>query len=879
MYPRSLRQQSFRRPFLSVFLSTLLLSTGLFGAQTARAETTPPPSPAPAVVIGHKTYAEPPLPVLPPAGGTFNDPVFGTLILRATDERDGAAPGLGTYYSHWPTFNADNSYLLIRRGETGDALVKQFNPAALSFGASHQPGGAVVAGAGTVSVNFESAVWHPTDPHLIYCFPFYYDGGMRLFTYNVVTREYKLVKDFSPWGTTQDFLAQMSVSADGDVFAFNQRRAGMGSEPVYSLVWKKSTDAVLYHEPSGGQIDEVRIDKSGQFLTIGMNTPPVIGSLRAQYLNLSTGELSSTYFTAADSPPGHGDAGTGLNAGFDRWAGGINVRPLSDVKNWRTVFQFTDEAGRVDWTQDFHGSLLARNEDWLTVGTYDDPAVTLPDYGVFEDEILQIALDGSGQVRRLCHTRSRIDNRSNTTGYWAMPKPTVSKDGRFIAFTSNWENSIGRYDLFIAVINPAPQLTGTAPTPTPTPAPPTPTPTPAPTPIPTPAPTPAPVPTPLATPTPEPTPQPTPVPTPTPGRARSSLVKARRDAQDISNSLSLTAPATQNVTSGAVSLDPAAGIAAVAAAIQQTYSEFGAERGFYEASARIETALTSALDYASRANSSVIQQQMAEAKSNLQKAIDYLELADVLMLNGNVPNPVDYAQYFVRQHYVDFLGREPDEAGRNFWTNKITACGANPSCVEDLRIEVSAAYFHSIEFKETGFLVYRLYRASFGRTVRFQEFLADTHEVGKGVTVGTLGWGERLAANKRAFIEAWMQRADFKELFGNFTDYWFVKILFENMGVELTDAEHQTLINELRGGVPRAEMLARLVDDGRFTSRQHNHAFVTMQYFGYMRRDPDEGGHRFWLKKLDDNGGDYRRAQMVAAFLSSFEYRDRFRQQ
>jgi hypothetical protein len=286
---------------------------------------------------------------------------------------------------------------------------------------------------------------------------------MKLYAYDVVARRFTLLKDFTRLSGGRDWLAQMSVGGADDVFAFSQRRSGSDSPPFY-LVWRRSTDEVLRHEATRGQVDEVRLDKSGQFLSIGMSTPIVAGSVRARYLRLATGAEQTSRFTPEDSPPGHGDLGTGIMAGFDRWAGGINVRPLADVKRWKTVFRFTNEAGKVDWTQDFHGSLLADDEGWLTVGTYDDPAITtLPDYGIFEDEILQIALDGSGRVRRICHTRSRIDNRSNTSGYWAMPKPTVSKDGRFIAFTSNWEGS-GRYDLFIAQVEPAPR-TSTAPGP------------------------------------------------------------------------------------------------------------------------------------------------------------------------------------------------------------------------------------------------------------------------------------------------------------------------------------------------------------------------------------------------------------------------------
>jgi hypothetical protein len=381
--------------------------------------------------------------------------------MRATDERDGAAPGLGTYYPHWPTFNADSTRLLIRKGETGDAVLKRFDPARFELvGAAEALPGSLPGGGGP---SWESSVWSRTDPRVIYTFASYFDGGMKLYAFDVVSRRFTLLKDFTRLGGARDYLAQMSVGGADDVFAFSQRRSGSDS-PAFYLVWRRSTDEVLRHEATRGEVDEVRLDKGGQFLSIGMSTPIVAGSVRARYLRLATGAEQTSRFTPEDSPPGHGDLGTGIMAGFDRWAGGINVRRLDDVRRWKTVFRFTNEAGKVDWTQDFHGSLLADDEGWLTVGTYDDPAITtLPDYGVFEDEIMQISLDGSGRVRRICHTRTRVDNKSNATGYWAMPKPTVSKDGRFIAFTSNWEGS-GRYDLFIARVEPAPRPS-TAPNP------------------------------------------------------------------------------------------------------------------------------------------------------------------------------------------------------------------------------------------------------------------------------------------------------------------------------------------------------------------------------------------------------------------------------
>ena len=95
-------------------------------------------------------------------------------------------------------------------------------------------------------------------------------------------------------------------------------------------------------------------------------------------------------------------------------------------------------------------------------------------------------------------------------------------------------------------------------------------------------------------------------------------------------------------------------------------------------------------------------------------------------------NPIDTAEYFVRQHYLDFLNREPDQAGLTFWSDQILSCGNDAACHERRRVNVSAAFFVSIEFQETGYLVYRIYKAAYGNLpsapvpVRFSEFLPDT---------------------------------------------------------------------------------------------------------------------------------------------------------
>src|SRR6185295_12790668 len=129
--------------------------------------------------------------------------------------------------------------------------------------------------------------------------------------------------------------------------------------------------------------------------------------------------------------------------------------------------------------------------------------------------------------------------------------------------------------------------------------------------------------------------------------------------------------------------------------------------------------------------------------------------------------PIDNAGFFVRLHYLDFLNREPDASGLAFWTNEITSCGSDVPCAEVKRINVSAAFFLSIEFQETGYLVERLYKTAFGDStsvvsdgqggtkqivvpiIRLQEFLPDTQTIGRGVVVGQGNWQQQLENNKQ----------------------------------------------------------------------------------------------------------------------------------
>jgi Metallo-peptidase family M12/Reprolysin family propeptide/Domain of unknown function (DUF4214) len=274
------------------------------------------------------------------------------------------------------------------------------------------------------------------------------------------------------------------------------------------------------------------------------------------------------------------------------------------------------------------------------------------------------------------------------------------------------------------------------------------------------------------------------------------------------------------------------------------------------------------------------------------------------LTNAPAGNPIDGADFFVRQHYQDFLNRTPDASGLAFWTNEITSCGNNQACIDAKRVNVSAAFFLSIEFQQTGYLVERLYKTAFGDgtgtstfngshqmpvpIIRFNEFLPDTQQIGQGVVIGQPGADQLLENNKVAFINQFVARTRFTNKYPVVppaADPLFVKTLNDNAANPLSTSEVATLSTEYTTGAKsRAVVLRQIAEHQNLVNSESNRAFVLMQYFGYLRRnpnDPPEGtldytGYDFWLTKLNQFNGNFVNADMVKAFIVSGEYRKRF---
>ncbi|MGB7157934.1 MAG: hypothetical protein WBD40_07695 [Tepidisphaeraceae bacterium] len=375
----------------------------------------------------------PTAPTLPARLGQFTDPAFGTKIIRVTDATDGNHNHVA--YSYYSSLNNNNTYLYIRTGSvaasTGEISLYSFNPTTMTpayvgpLFASNPPGGGAPM--------WEDAKWstNPSTPNKLFT-----HRGARIYSYDVATHAYTLIKDFAdtPGWNSGDYVFQFSVSEDENIFAFT-RRSSTGAVLGYQ-VWKRDTNTSPVFETEPG-LDEVRIDKTGVYLTVKTGAPNPVG-----IWNVTNSTYDELTYLGVDDAPGHSDQGAGTLVGM----GGnnrINGRDLSTPHTWHNVWtpRPANEGGAL-W-QSGHISLTAADDGWAVVskGESFEGDIT----GPFLNEIFMVATDGSGRVIRMAHHRS---NFFNPYDYWDWPMANSSRDGRFIVFTSDWANT-GQRDVFI----------------------------------------------------------------------------------------------------------------------------------------------------------------------------------------------------------------------------------------------------------------------------------------------------------------------------------------------------------------------------------------------------------------------------------------------
>ncbi len=266
-------------------------------------------------------------------------------------------------------------------------------------------------------------------------------------------------------------------------------------------------------------------------------------------------------------------------------------------------------------------------------------------------------------------------------------------------------------------------------------------------------------------------------------------------------------------------------------------------------------------------------------------------------------NPTLEENFLIRQQYLDFLSRDGDPDGFNFWVGTITPCQADAQCFHDRTIAAADAFFFEPEFQQTAGFVFRGYRAAYGNTqpfpnpdnsnpaeanklVDYSVYVADRARV-----VG----GANLAAAQQAFANLFVSRTEFTNRYAaGLTGPQFVDAILATMqnadGIDLT-AQRQALIDQYNnaggGNAGRGMVLYRLADDNAqsnpinnraFIDAEYNRQFALTLYFGYLRRNPDIGGFLFWQSQI--NSAPIRdvakQNALVCSFVTAAEYQLRF---
>jgi len=236
-------------------------------------------------------------------------------------------------------------------------------------------------------------------------------------------------------------------------------------------------------------------------------------------------------------------------------------------------------------------------------------------------------------------------------------------------------------------------------------------------------------------------------------------------------------------------------------------------------------------------------------------------------------NPIDSFEAFVRQQYLDFLSREPDSGGFSYWLGRLQACAAQTGCdIVKERKTVSAGFFYSNEFLlRKGYFVYRFYRSSLGRQPGYGEFIPDLASMGQSD-------GEE-EAKRVEFTNHWVNRPEFKAVYDGLSNADFVNRLVDTAGVSI---DRTALINSLNAGESRATIVRQVAESQPVFDKFFKEAFISMQYFGYLRRDPDSGGFSYWMGRLPASRQEIEANpeqyiyDMVGGFVYSTEYQLRF---
>lgn len=209
---------------------------------------------------------------------------------------------------------------------------------------------------------------------------------------------------------------------------------------------------------------------------------------------------------------------------------------------------------------------------------------------------------------------------------------------------------------------------------------------------------------------------------------------------------------------------------------------------------------------------------------------------------------------FVRQQYIDFLGREADDEGLNFWLSEMAAGSKT-------RADVVNFFVFSDEFQNQVAPVSRLYQAYF---LRIPDTSGLNYWIDKKLNGMTLN----------EISDSFAEVQEFSDRYGSLDDSGFVNLVYDNVLSRSPDDEGLAYWkSQMSDGMTRGEVMTGFSESAENQQNTLNQIRVIAFYYGMLRRAPDSEGFSYWVAKLD--AGEQPN-DLINGFIDSAEYQGRF---
>lgn len=390
----------------------------------------------------------------PPAlGSTFTDGAYGTTIRRVSNGLSQFNEGVHHEYETISPFNRGNTRLLLWR-EGGSFYVADLN------------GNVIMSEAELALGKQPEPRWSTTDANV-----FYYHQDNNLFRYDLATKQKTTLRTFTQYDTIAFGISNGELSDDGDNLLILGRKASQSFLGVYRL--SNNTLGTMLETTNLGSIVLTDLTPSNNVIVRWA------AQGEGRYKGFELFDRNMNFLRQIYRYNARGDVGRDLNgdeillvtADNDAQpatgceSNGIQKIRLSDGQKSCLLPLFFGAEVSVSINNGLNNAL---GHPWALISTTDlngtaNPNDSLPSdwqsrWKPRNNELLLVKLDGS-ERRRLAHHRSRVNG-----DYWWQPRASISRDGRFALFDSNFGTYPRTYytDAFLLPLNPGASVTALA---------------------------------------------------------------------------------------------------------------------------------------------------------------------------------------------------------------------------------------------------------------------------------------------------------------------------------------------------------------------------------------------------------------------------------